>query len=238
MKLTLMEKSPASLSQYRTMKLIVYDELRSLIINGDYAPGSRLIAEHLGKRFGVSPTPVREALHRLEAEGLVKTSPHHGIEVSQFSVDEVIEIYHIRGALESLAARMAVSHLTPDDFRQMSDILNDMDDAVAKIDLPHILEVNRKFHALIWRAAQSPRLYDLLENFYDSSQRFRNASIRVPGRLEQISFEHRRIAQALQERNSSLAGQYTLDHYEGTAGNLLESIKPEAQNNINWVTSQ
>ena len=124
-------------------------------------------------------------------EGLVKVNPHHGVEVSQLSVEEVIEIYHIRGALESLAARLAVPNLLPDDFKQMAYLLDAMDSAAQKKDLTRTLEVNRSFHTLIWKASQSARLYDLLENYYDSSQRFRNVSIKVPGRLDRIGFEHR-----------------------------------------------
>jgi DNA-binding GntR family transcriptional regulator len=227
-----MEKQIPALNQYRTMKLIVYDQLRSSIINGDFPAGSRLVAEHLSKQFGVSSTPVREALHRLEAEGLVKVTPHHGIEVSQLSVDEVIEIYHIRGALESLAARMAIKNLTADDFKQMNQLLDRMDESASLQNSDQVLEVNRKFHALIWQAAQSPRLFDLLENFYDSSQRFRIASIKVPGRLTQICREHRQIAEALQIKDADKATKYTLEHYEGTAHYLLEAIKPDSQKEI------
>ena len=189
------EPSTSALSQYRTIKHIVYDELRRSIVTGKYPAGSRLVADHLARQLGVSPTPVREALHRLEAEGLVRVNPHHGVEVSQLSIQEIIEIYQIRGALECLATRLAAAHLTEGDFEQMTFLLDEMDAAARVKDLERILTVNRRFHGIIWQAAQSPKLGDLLENYYDSSQRFRYVSITVPGRLDRISSEHRRIAQ-------------------------------------------
>ncbi|MCE1254597.1 MAG: GntR family transcriptional regulator [Anaerolineae bacterium] len=221
----MIEPSNSALSQYRTIKHIVYDELRRAIVTGKYSAGSRLVADHIARQLGVSPTPVREALHRLEAEGLVRVNPHHGVEVSQLSIQEIIEIYHIRGALESLATRLAAEHLTGADFDRMNALLDDMDDAARVKDLERILSVNRQFHGMIWQATQSPKLSDLLENYYDSSQRFRYVSITIPGRLDRISFEHRRITRALLDGDIPLAGVYATEHYEGTAQYLLSSLR-------------
>ncbi len=205
------------------MKHLVYDELRRLIVNGEYTPGTRLVTESLAKQMGVSPTPIREALHQLEAEGLVKIYPHHGAEVTQLSNAEIIEIYHIRSALERLATRLGQPNLTPTDYERLHTLLDEMDAEVLNKRLDRILDLNREFHKIIWEAARSPHLQDLLENFYDASQRFRNASLTVPGRLSRISHEHRRIVQALQAGDVELAGRYAEEHYEDTAQYLLHA---------------
>ena len=219
-----------ALSKYRTMKHLVYDELRHLIVNGEYSPGTRLVTENLAKKLGVSPTPVREALHQLEAEGLVKVNPHHGAEVTQLSNAEIIEIYHIRSALERLATRLGQPNLTPKDYERLYTLLDEMDAEVLNKGLDRILDINREFHKIIWEAARSPYLHDLLENFYDASQRFRNASLTVPGRLNRISQEHRRIVQALQAGDTELAAHYAEEHYEGTAQYLLQSLSNDIHN--------
>jgi DNA-binding GntR family transcriptional regulator len=219
-----------ALSKYRTMKHLVYDELRRLIVNGEYAPGTRLVTESLAKQLGVSHTPIREALHQLEAEGLVKVNPHHGAEVTQLSNSEIIEIYHIRSALERLATRLGQPNLTPADYERLYALLDEMDAEVLNKGLDRILVINHEFHKIIWESARSPHLYDLLENFYDASQRFRNASLTVPGRLNRISHEHRRIVQALQAGEVEMAARCAEEHYEGTAQYLLHSLRNEIHN--------
>jgi DNA-binding GntR family transcriptional regulator len=220
-----MEKPPSAFKQYRTIKHIVYDQLRNLIVTGQYLPGYRLITGHLAEQMGVSPTPVREALHSLEVEGLVKFHPYHGAEVTQLSVNEIIEIYHIRAALESLVTRLATPNLAAADFKQIAFLLEEMEQAAQENSSERILEANREFHLIIWKSSKSPRLHELLENYYDASQRFRYVSITVPGRMDQICQEHRQIAKALMEGNADLAGKFAGDQLERTASYLLGSIK-------------
>lgn len=210
---------------YKTMKEIVYDTLREAIINGRYAPGHRLVADELAKELGVSRMPVREAIHRLEAAGLVSSSPHRGAVVSELSEQEVIEIYHIRAVLDGLAARLAVGHLRALDCRMMDSLLNEMDEAVRVNDTERLLRINRDFHLVIWEAAGAPRLQELLVNLYDASTRFRNISINLPGRLDQLTQEHRLIALALENGDAAAAEHYANEHHEGTAKRLLHSIE-------------
>lgn len=220
-----------ALSKYRTMKHLVYDEMRQLIVNGEYAPGTHLITESLVKKLGVSPTPIREALHQLEAEGLVKVYPHHGAKVTQLSDAEIIEIYQIRSALERLATRLGQPNLTSADYDRLYSLLDEMDTEVQYKNLDRFLSINREFHKIIWEAARSPHLRDLLENFYDASQRFRNASLTIPGRLNLIGQEHRRIVRALQDGDAELAASYAEEHYVGTAQYLLRSLNNDINNN-------
>lgn len=210
---------------YKTMKEIVYDTLKEAILDGKYPPGKRLIADELARELGVSRMPVREALHALESAGLVTLTPHRGAVVNELSEDEVVELYHIRAVLDGLAARLAVPYLSPSDFSRLNGLLDEMAAAVDAKDLERLLRVNRGFHLIIWQAAHSPRLYDLLVNLYDASQRFRNISVLLPGRLEQMTQEHRLIAQALADGNVTAAEHYAVEHHEGTALRLLNSIE-------------
>jgi DNA-binding GntR family transcriptional regulator len=210
---------------YRTMQGIVYDTIRDSILSGRYRPGQRLVADELAKEIGVSRMPVREALHRLEATGLVTLTPHRGAVVNELSEAEIIEIYHIRAALDGLATRLAAPHLSKPDHDRLNGILDQMAAAAKAKDLDRVLRVNREFHQAIWQAAHAPRLHSLLENLYDASQRFRHISILLPGRLERLTQEHRRITQALARGDVNKAERFAIEHHEGTARRLLNSIE-------------
>jgi len=210
---------------YRTMQEIVYDTIRDAILGGRYRPGQRLVADELAKEIGVSRMPVREALHRLEATGLVTLTPHRGAVVNELSESEIIEIYHIRAVLDGLATRLAAPHLAKPDYDRLNAILDEMAAAAKLKDLDRVLRVNRDFHQCIWQAAHAPRLHSLLENLYDASQRFRHISILLPGRLEQLTQEHRRIAQALARGDVEKAERFAIEHHEGTALRLLRAVE-------------
>lgn len=210
---------------YRTLQEIVYDTIRDAILSGRYRPGQRLVADALAKEAGVSRMPVREALQRLEATGLVTLMPHRGAVVNELSEAEIIEIYHIRAVLDGLATRLAAPHLTRPDFDRMHAILGEMAAAAKAKDLDRVLRVNRDFHQRIWQAAHAPRLHSLLENLYDASQRFRQISVLLPGRLERLTQEHRRITQALARGDVNRAERFAVEHHEGTALRLLRAVE-------------
>jgi DNA-binding GntR family transcriptional regulator len=213
------------LGAYRTMQEIVYDTIRDAILSGRYRPGQRLVADELAREMGVSRMPVREALHRLEATGLVTLTPHRGAVVNELSEGEIIEIYHIRAVLDGLATRLAAPHLAKPDHERLDAILDEMAAAATRKDLDQVLRINRDFHQIIWRAAHAPRLHSLLENLYDASQRFRHISVLLPGRLERLTQDHRRIAQALARGDVKKAERFAIEHHEGTALRLLRAME-------------
>jgi DNA-binding GntR family transcriptional regulator len=210
---------------YRTMQEIVTDSIRDAILSGKYSPGERLVADDLAKDLGVSRMPVREALHRLEVVGLVTLLPHKGAVVSELSKEEIIESYHIRAVLDGLATRLAAPHLTAADYARLNEILQEMDKAVNAKNMDGLLAVNRAFHQVIWQAAHAPRLQALLQNLYDTSERFRNISILLPGRIDQITQDHRLIVETLEKGDVANAERYANEHHEGTARRLLNSIE-------------
>lgn len=211
--------------EYRTMQEIVYEKIRDGILSGQYSPGRRLVAEELARELGVSRMPVREALHRLESTGLVESAPHRGTVVSELSEVEIIEIYHIRAVLEGLAARLATPQLTSQDHAQIQTILNEMNHAMQTGDMQCFLTLNREFHEVIWKAARAPRLLELLENLYATSQRYRSISLYLPGRLHQVAEEHRQIAAELARGDVVAAERSANEHHENTATRLLKSIE-------------
>jgi DNA-binding GntR family transcriptional regulator len=211
-------------AHYRTMQEIAHDAIRDAILRGRHRPGQRLVTDELARELGVSRMPVREALHRLEVAGLITITPHRGAVVSELSTSECAELYRIRAVLDGLAARLAAPTLVKADHARLTALLDEMEASVRAQDLERLLRVNREFHAVIWKAARAPRLQELLENLYDASQRFRNLSILIPGRLDRITEEHRLIARALARGDATAAERAAIEHHEGTARRLLTSM--------------
>ncbi len=209
---------------YRTMQEIVYDMIRNGILTGKYQSGQRLVASDLARELGVSRMPVREALQRLEVAGLVTMERHRAAIVSQLSEVEILEIYRIRAVLDGLATRLAAAHLTKDELGHLVELTNEMDLATQEGDLQKHLRANRDFHELIWHAAQSPRLMELLKNLYDTSQRLRSVSVLVPGHLEETVKNHRSIIDALLEGNVEKAEHLAVEHHEKTIRYLLSVV--------------
>ncbi len=218
---------------YRTKQEIIYETIREAIQIGRYAPGHHLVADDLAQEFGTSRMPVREALQRLENAGLVSITPHRGAVVSELSEQEIVEVYHIRAVLEGLAARLAAPHLSPADYDRLNALIDDMaSTGSAEPDLDQLLRGNRDLHEIIWQAAQAPRLHELLENLYDASRRFRNISILLSGRLEQIVQEHRRIVQALAAGDPAAAERFANEHHEITAQRLLDEVEKSKEKGV------
>jgi DNA-binding GntR family transcriptional regulator len=214
------------------MQEIAFDSIREAILEGRYQPGQRLVSDELAKELGVSRMPIREALHRLQVVGLVTSAPHRGTVVSELSEPEIVEVYHIRAVLEGLAARMATPNLTAADLQHLSDLLDEMDRYTPALDMNKILQLNHEFHRILWDAAHAPRLVALMENLYDASRRFRRTSLNLPGRTEQTAREHRRILQALIDRDVCAADRFANEHHEITAQILLNSIKDQLKQQV------
>lgn len=142
-----------------------YTELRTAILDGTYAPGERLAETELADASATSRTPVREALRRLEVEGLVEVLPHRGARVTEWSREDLEEIYDLRKMLEAFAARRAASRITAAEVSRMDDLCGQMEEVARpgrRQDLDRLAELNSEFHGIVRQAAQSARLVTML----------------------------------------------------------------------------
>lgn len=212
--------------KYRTMMEIVADEIRVKILNGDYVPGQRLVTADIADEMGVSRMPVRDALRQLEATGLVETVPHRGTVVKDLSEIEIVELYQMRAVLEGLAARLASERADEALLGQMKTMLAMHDlRAIQNEDYDTFTRLNREFHSLVWAAAGSRKLENLLANLYDACAQYRNLSLLVPGRPDSIFNEHDAIYEAIKSHNCAEAERLARTHYENTAKALVEAIE-------------
>jgi len=183
----------------------VTESLREAILRGQFRPGERLLQERLAEDFGVSRQPVREALGRLETEGLVTSLLSGGCAVSEFSQEHVRENYRLRFLLEAEAASEAAVRMTTDEVDELSTVNARLGRAYESGDFSKVLELNRRFHGAIWLSSALPTLTSILDTLWATIAVA--APLLVPGRARQSVVEHDRIIRALQGRDARRAAE-------------------------------
>lgn len=192
----------------------VYEQLKKAIRSGAYKVGERLLEHDLAARLQVSRTPVREALHRLAAEGLLEAQPKQGLVVKAFSDDDVREIYIIREALESLAAEFAAINATDRDIAELEELVTKMDTLDIHKDAVEEMRVHRHFSEAYNRASHMPTLIRLTESLKDQLLSIRNVSLGSTARRRATRKEHGELLQALKLRDPKLASELTREHIQ------------------------
>jgi DNA-binding GntR family transcriptional regulator len=193
-----------------------YQSLRTALLDGKYLPGERMYEGAIAEALGVSRNPVREAVRRLQQDGLVDVRPHYGIYVARIPSDEIEDIYRIRGALEATAAALAAERMTDTEIDDLRDILAEQRAAVEHATaLPRepvsVVQADR-FHHAIHVGARSPRLLTLLEQMYAQVTHFRNLTLRVPGRGAISVAGHAATFEAIQARDVDEADRLMRAH--------------------------
>lgn len=207
---------------FRSKADLVAEAIREMINQGDVGPGSVLRQRDLAARFSVSPTPVREALRRLEAEGLVVNEVHRGATVVRPSDENKAEIYGIRAALEPYAAVLACERATPDDIAAIA-ALHEQIAALAP-DAPQIVELNRQFHRLIYEASRSALLISLVRQTWSAI----SGGPQVVWRPHEESVaQHAEMVKALQDRDGERLAELTRVHIEGALSHMEKALDPD-----------
>jgi DNA-binding GntR family transcriptional regulator len=208
---------------YKPLNEIVFERLQGEILQGRLRPGDALRQEEITKRLGVSRTPVREAIHRLQAEGLVTSIPRKGAVVSEIPVKKIQEIYDVRGQLEAFAAELAIDHLTESDFRRLQELIRQMELLHPKADLERILEKNTEFHSIIYSAAKNETLVGMIEQLWRDIRRLRSRYLLTPHGHQHSTAEHTLILEALRAKDRKRVRELILKHCEHSKLVLLRS---------------
>jgi DNA-binding GntR family transcriptional regulator len=207
----------------------VYDALRQSILTGELPPLSRLKEQELAARFGLSRTPVREALARLEMEGLVRRSPSRGAVVCPVEVDEVDEIYQIRAALEALVAQRACERVTDAEIQGMNAELTAAQDYMGAGDIDGMMRHTVRFHFLLNASSGSPRLISMLRSLEERLAIFRQKGLRHPGRAEGAMRQHWDLLEALRRRDQAEMRRLVEEHAEDGRQTSIKSYLEESR---------
>jgi DNA-binding GntR family transcriptional regulator len=214
---------PVQLESYKPLREIVFETMREAIINGDLAPGERLMEVQLAEEMGVSRTPVREAIRKLELEGFVAMIPRKGAYVADYSIKDITDVFEIRAALESLAAGLACERITDDELDELQ-VLVVRVAAIKDNDLEELVKVDTEFHDRIYKASRNSRLEQMISNLREQIQRFRSTSLASPGRIKDTLEEHKGIIDAIADRNITLAQKLASEHVENAEHIFLENF--------------
>ena len=190
------------------------DLIRRLILRGDLASGERLVEERLGELLGLSRTPIREALHRLEQEALLIKRPRGGYEVRPLTAAEVEEAMGVRGVLEAYAAELAARRATPKVMRELDRCLEQFEEALARGDEERLLELNVRFHDLLYQAADSQLLERLLGELKDELERISRVMMSNMPAGHWSAEEHRAVVLAIKAHDPDTAARLAKEHVE------------------------
>jgi DNA-binding GntR family transcriptional regulator len=203
-----------------------YQALRQSILRGDLAAGERLRSDALASELQVSRTPVREALRKLEAEGLVERSGA-GLIVREFSEKDLTELFYVREALEGMAARLAAENATPSDIAEIRELLDDMDAVQQRGDIAALRPLTGELHRAIYRAAHNDRLLQTLKGLLEHFRQVQTSSLYVEGRPAEALREHRAVFAAIEARDADTAEQLARAHRRKTRELRMELLRAQ-----------
>ncbi len=216
------------LDVFKPLRELVTDNLRQAIINGSFPPGMRLMELQLAAEMGVSRTPVREAIRKLELEGLVVMIPRRGAYVANLSIKDINEVYEIRTALDVLAAGLAAERIKEEELEEMERNLIAIRPAIESMDIPRIIEGDTAFHEIIYKASRNERLINIISNLREQITSIRGGSMLYPGRLKEMLEEHRMIVDAIAQGNVEVAQKAVQAHMENAERTLLKTIEEQS----------
>jgi DNA-binding GntR family transcriptional regulator len=179
-----------------------YRVIKEAITSLQFGPGDPVIEGDLARRLGISKTPVRNALVRLEQEGLVQTLPFRGTFVAAVSVSDVRELYEVRGALEELAIRLLMEHLSPSDVLDLRGAISGVEVKLQEGHLEESFDSIREFHDGIVSRSGNHWLIEMYGNLADHLTRIRNICGHIPGRVEKSAREHEKIIDSIEKYDS------------------------------------
>ena len=209
-----MAETPSRIASVENLTLWqrVYDQLRVGILEGELEPGTELAEVALSEQLGVSHGPIREAISRLAAEGLVSVRPRRGAVVRSLSKEEFLELYQVREALERMAVQLAVPRLTETELKELAALNEVMDASAAHDDIGGFFAANVAFHTRLLEASGNGTLQEVYRQLLGQLGRYRLRSLTLRGNLQRSVSEHAAILRAAKRGDADRAAQLMAEH--------------------------
>jgi DNA-binding GntR family transcriptional regulator len=213
----------------RTMSGQIATRIRDKILAGHYAPGAALLQDSIAAEFGVSKIPVREALVRLRAEGLIDIEAHRGFRVRPLSASEVDEVFRLRLMLEPVAVAEGARLATPPDRDAAKDALRALNGALAQRSLADVGDLNSRFHLSLIVPRGQPVSHEILLRLHTLSRRYVRMHLLPAGRMRRATREHDRLHATWAKGDARNARRLTQRHIEETRDELADFLLPDAR---------
>ncbi len=185
------------IQNHRPLREIVYEELKMQILKGQIVPGTRMMEVEMAEEMGVSRTPIREAIRKLEKEGLVTIEPRKGAYASQISTKDMVDILEVRQNMEGLAAHYAALRMNDDQKKKLAEIADAYNKAVVENNTPDMIKYDTAFHHLIVEGSGNKMLVHMIEQLQELVLRFRYLYYDDFKRAEKMPREHKVIYEAI-----------------------------------------
>jgi len=203
----------------------VYEYLKTAILSGRLYPGEKLTEEHLAEKIGVSRTPVREALHKLESEGLIKPRKKRGFFVSGDSKEEVEELFEIRSIMEGYALRVVSERISDELLERLSGFIEKAEKALGNRRIDEVFRLNTRFHDTLHSiVADKRQLHRLMVDIRKYVLRYRKDTLKYPDGVKRAVEGHRKIIMALQLRDPDLCERVMREHIREAKDDALQSL--------------
>ena len=203
-----------NLDNYKPLRDIVFENLRTAILEGELKAGKRLMEVQLAEQLGVSRTPIREAIRKLELEGLVVMLPRKGAYVANMSFKDLIDVLEIRASLEGLAAYLAAERRRDEDIDELERVAKEFEKSVRETNIDNVLKKDIEFHEKIFLMANNKKLYQIITSLWEQVHRFRVTYVSNYEASLSLVDEHNKILEAIKSGDSELAKKYATEHIE------------------------
>lgn len=217
--------SKINLNNYKPLRDVIFDTLREAIITGELKPGERLMEVQLAEKMGVSRTPVREAIRKLELEGWVLMTARKGASVAGISMKDIMDVLEVRAALDGEAAFLAAARITEDEIKELKSIEAQFAKYVEKGNFQGMIKKDVEFHEAIYRSSRNDKLIQIVSNLREQVHRFRvmyTKDFSIPGDLVK---EHIEIFEAITLREAEKAQKAAYLHIENQKEAIVKSMK-------------
>ncbi len=220
-----MGKIELEMNEYEPLREVVFASLRKAILEGILEPGERLMEIHLAGELGVSRTPVREAIHKLEQEGLVITYPRRGAVVAQITRKDLEDALEVRAALEELSVRKAAQCITPEQLGKLKKAAADFESCTKNGDVTASARADVAFHEILSEASGNQRLLSLLYNLRGQLYRYRMENLKDAASYAGLIAQHRQLCLAMEKQDGELAARTLREHIAAQKKSILEKIE-------------
>ena len=220
-----MKDTNFNVNEYLPLRDVVFNTLRQAIITGEFAPGERLMEISLANRLGVSRTPVREAIRKLELEGLVIMIPRKGAQVARITEKNLRDVIEIRTVLEEFAAVLACERIDQSGLHDLRQAYEDFIRSVENGDILDIVDKDETFHDTIFRATNNDRLISIINNLREQFYRYRMEYVKDIRQRSNLVEEHRELLDAISSRDSIKAKELMKTHLLNQQQEVINNIQ-------------
>ncbi|SCZ00126.1 GntR family transcriptional regulator [Alkaliphilus peptidifermentans] len=221
------------IESFKPLREIVFENLREAILEGKLEPGQRMMEIQLAEQLGVSRTPVREAIRKLELEGLVIMVPRKGAYVADVSIKDIMEVLEIRAVLEGLAASLAAERMTDEELDELEMISYQFKRSYQQDDVEGMIEKDIEFHERIFNSARNEKLVQIAQGLREQIYRFRVTYISEYNKAKELVEEHQAILETISQRDAEKAYEVAAKHIENAGSHMMESVlKGKGHENI------